>query len=163
MFFFKRQYCNLCEENNIKYKCSTCNYSLCKECLQKIIRLNCPQCRNEIILTEKQIVSFRRNNSNYDYTYHITHYNNVNLYYESRAFLMLNKYRYIHKKNMFHNFFVCLISIIFQFICYFIGYYINQSHKNPFQNLFLGFLSFFIFYLSCFSTYILCIYFLCIH
>jgi DNA-directed RNA polymerase subunit RPC12/RpoP len=158
MFFFRRQYCHLCEENNIEYKCSTCNYILCKECLQKMIRLNCPQCRNEIILTENQIVGIRRNNTHSD-TYDIIHNEDVNIYYESRAFFMLNRYRYIHKKNIFYNFFVCLISIIFQFICYFIGYYINQSHKNPFQNLFLGFLSFFIFYLSCISTYILCMYF----
>ena len=45
MYFFTRKYykyCHLCEENNSEYKCFTCNYILCKECLRKLIHLNFP-------------------------------------------------------------------------------------------------------------------------
>ena len=144
MYFFKSKYdvqCHLCEENNLEYRCFACNYILCKECLRKLIHLNCPQCRNDIILTDNQRLNIR-NNLGDENAYHNESPHNVivNISHESRGFYIMNRY---YRRYIFNKFFYCLCiisSIIYPIICYFIGYYITESHKHPIGNLFLGFL-----------------------
>jgi hypothetical protein len=128
--------CHLCEENNIEYKCSLCNYILCKECLRRLNNLNCPQCRQEIVLTSNQN-SWIRNSENINVGIRLQPHNiivsNSN---ESRGVYDINI-------NIYQRFSTCLYSlffIIFTIGCYFVGYYLTDSHKHIIGNFFLGFL-----------------------
>ena len=128
----------------MEYRCPVCKYILCKECLSKLIHLNCPQCRNEIVLTDNQKLIIRNNLENTNPLPLQISNVTVDNFQQSRGFYIIN--RYINNNNItniYNNFFYCLCfiwTIIYPGICYFIGYIITGSHKYIMGNLFLGFL-----------------------
>ena len=38
--------CNICYEQNPTFRCRTCTYIVCVECMSKLVSQKCPQCRN---------------------------------------------------------------------------------------------------------------------
>ena len=107
--------CSLCEENiYISYNCNICNYILCEDCLNQLMNMNCPQCRN-IIPQGINIVTT----------------NNMEIENARGIYIQENNYNsYINKYT---------ILIIFYLIAgYFFGYSIIQNHKSILINFLLG-------------------------
>ena len=145
--------CNLCEENTVEYKCNLCNYILCRECLRRLINLDCPQCREAIVLTINQnqlIRNTENNNVDIDSEAHNIIVNNSN---QSRGLFIVNRNISQYFSSNFYFSFTIIFIAGFMIGSYFTGYYLTGNHKHIIGNFFLGFLFLFTLIFSLLTLY----------
>ena len=109
--------CNLCEESiHISYNCNICNYRLCTSCLNQLVNMKCPQCRNII---PQEVVIITNNN------------------------VEIENSRGIYRLNNNYNSTIKILPILitsYLIASYFFGYLLIENHKSILINFLLGFI-----------------------